>query len=179
MRIFISSAFSIILIIVVIFLGLYATGVLGNDGVVQVNQMEYASGGFTFSGELRDGQFCGDGTINFQDGSKYSGGFTADVCCSIGFFAANEAYLFGETGCIRISPQFNSAESAELFPLPGSGGYNLSNSLPKEKFSGPSGFEFQIAHTLECVRMGKTQSDLLPLTDTIEVMEIIDRVIAV
>jgi len=71
----INLIFAMILIAVVVFFGLYAMGILGNDGVVQVDQMAYVSGGFTFSGELKDGQFSGDGTINFQDGSRYRGEF--------------------------------------------------------------------------------------------------------
>ena len=95
---------------------------------------------------------------------EYSDGFVADVCCSIGFFGVNEACVFGETGSIRIAQPFNAAESCELF------------ASPSEKFSGPSGFEFEVAHTMECIRGGKTQSDLLPMSDTIAAMEIIDKI---
>ena len=107
---------------------------------------------------------------------EYTGGFTADLSCSINFFAVNEAYIFGETGCIRIAPWFNAAESSELFTLIGADGAVLREPLPAEKFNAASGFEFEIIHALECVRGGKLQSDVVPLSKTIEAMEIIDRV---
>ena len=107
---------------------------------------------------------------------EYSGGFTADLSCSIGFFAVNEAYLFGEAGCVRIAPWFNAAESSGLFTLIGADGSTLRDPLPAENFSGASGFEFEINHALECIRGGKTQSDVVPLSKTIQALEIIDRV---
>ena len=77
MRKFMVFVCAIMFIVAIVFFGLFAMGVLGDDGVIHVNQMAYVSGGFTFSGDLRDGLFSGDGTINFQDGSRYNGGFAA------------------------------------------------------------------------------------------------------
>jgi len=105
---------------------------------------------------------------------EYSGGFTADLSCSIDFSAPCEAFIFGESGYIRILPWFCAAGEIELFAVPG-GKDNFSDPVFAEKFSAASGFEFQIAHTMDCIRRGKIQSDLVPLSATIEAMELIDK----
>ena len=107
---------------------------------------------------------------------EYADGFVADICCSIDFFTPNEAYIFGKTGYIRIAPWFNAARSIELFvtPVPGQG--SLAELSLAEEFSAESGFEFEIMHIMECIRNGKTESDIVPLADTIEAIEIMDRI---
>jgi len=105
---------------------------------------------------------------------EYSGGFTADLSCSIDFSAPCEAFVFGESGYIRIPPWFNAAGEIELFAVHG-GRDNSRDPVFVEKFSAASGFEFQIAHTMDCIRQGKTQSDLVPLSATIEAMDLIDK----
>jgi len=124
---------------------------------------------------------------------EYTGGFVVDLASSVDFSAVSDACLFGETGCVRIDPRFSAAESAELSAFPA--GDNLREPVSIEKFDASAGgkpccttdalanaapvapgFEFQIAHTIECLRRGKTQSDLLPLAHSVEAIEIIDRV---
>jgi len=113
---------------------------------------------------------------------EYSGGFTADLSCSIDFSAPCEAFIFGENGYIRIPPLFNAASEIELFAIPaGRTPLEQSNSRDPvfvEKFNADSGFEFQIAHTMECIRQGKIQSDLVPLSATIEAMELINKTLS-
>jgi len=112
---------------------------------------------------------------------EYSCGFTADLSCSIDFSAPCEAFVFGERGYIRIPPWFNAAGEAELFAVPVHGLHglkgqdNFSDPVFTEKFTAASGFEFQIAHTMDCIKQGKIQSDLVPLSVTIEAMELIDK----
>jgi len=95
-RKYINSILATILVAVVVFFGLYAMGMADNDGVVKVDQMEYVSGGFAFSGELKNRQFSGDGTISFQDGSRYSGGFAAGRFDGIATFYNNSGAEDGE-----------------------------------------------------------------------------------
>lgn len=104
---------------------------------------------------------------------EYSGGFIAEVSCSIGFFACNDACIFGDEGYIRIAPMFNRAPKIELFS--GAAGYP-EKALDEFCIETPSGFEFEILHLTECIRQGKKQSDIVPLADTVEVSEIMEAV---
>ena len=137
----------------------------------------------TFAGnrplrECKSVSISGESGVDISDFVllEYDGGFTADMSCSINFFASNEAYIFGREGYIRVGPQFNSAENAELFILPDAGKPGPQKPLSAESYSGASGFEFEVAHAMECIRGGKTESNLLPLAATIEAAEIIDRI---
>jgi predicted dehydrogenase len=106
---------------------------------------------------------------------EYSGGFTADLSCSIDFSVPNDAYVFGEAGYIRIAPWFNTAGTIELYTTESG---NSEDPVFSERFNGASGFEFQINHFLDCIREGKKESDMVPLADTIEAMELIDKILA-
>jgi predicted dehydrogenase len=109
---------------------------------------------------------------------EYSGGFAAEISCSIAFFAPNDAYIFGDEGYIRIVPWFSSGRRIELFtsPLPSSADYRDAEPADEYGVETSSGFEFEILHLMDCVRRGKTQSDIIPLADTIEVGETMDRI---
>jgi len=102
---------------------------------------------------------------------EYDGGFAADICCSIDFSGVNEAYIYGENGFIHIAPWFNAAEEAELFTFD-----NSRQPLQVDKYYAPSGFEYEIANVIECIRRGDTQSNLLPLPETIKAIEKIDKI---
>ena len=65
-----------LLALVFVYFGLYAAGKLGADKLSHVNHKEYALGGFTYSGGLKNGLFSDYGAINFNTGDSYSGGFT-------------------------------------------------------------------------------------------------------
>ncbi|GHV94352.1 putative oxidoreductase [Spirochaetia bacterium] len=107
---------------------------------------------------------------------EYSGGFIAEVSCSIGFFACNDACITGDEGYIRIAPRFSSAPRIELFASPTATDYR-EEALDEFRLETPSGFEFEILHLTECIRRGKIQSDIVPLADTIEVSEIMEAVL--
>jgi len=109
---------------------------------------------------------------------EYADGVVAEIGCSISFHAPNDAFVFGDTGYIRMGPWFNAARKIELFTLPFAGADNYRDPVPADEFSIPPtpGFEFEIAHAMECIRTGKTESDIVTLSKTIEAMEIIDRI---
>jgi len=110
----------------------------------------------------------------------YDDGFVGEIKCSIGLWARNEAYLYGDRGYIRIAPFFNYAQRVELFtePMPKSGDYNIPE--PNNVFLAPtpSGFEFEIEHAAQCILEGQTESDRMPMADTIECAGIFDQLLA-
>jgi hypothetical protein len=53
----------------------YGLGAFGRDEVVEVAALEFASGGFTYTGPLAESFFKGQGQITFRNGERYTGGF--------------------------------------------------------------------------------------------------------
>lgn len=72
---YISAALAVLLVAVTAALGGYAAGLFDRDEAVHVEGMDYASGGFLYSGGLINGAFDGYGKVNFADGRHYSGWF--------------------------------------------------------------------------------------------------------
>jgi predicted dehydrogenase len=100
---------------------------------------------------------------------EYPGNRLAVLDCSLVVKTQIEAYLYGETGTLQlhnrfINPQnlsisFHDRESESLhMPLTGWGYYH------------------EILEVNECLRLGKTESDKLPLDFSIELMETLDWV---
>ena len=86
MRKFTTFTVTILLIATVVLLGLYSTGQIGGD-VTHVENHLYESGEFIFKGQLINGQFDGEGSLDFSDDSNYRGNFTD------GRFDGNGEYL--------------------------------------------------------------------------------------
>jgi predicted dehydrogenase len=105
---------------------------------------------------------------------EYSGGFIAEVTCSIGFFARNDAYILGDEGYVRIAPWCSTAPEIELF-APSAAGDQRETLLDTIRLDTPSGFEFEILHVMDCVRQGQRQSPIVSLADTIEISEITEK----
>jgi hypothetical protein len=57
-----------------VFLGLYAVGVLEFASISYASEQEY-SGSFTYNGGLQEGHFSGYGSLDFQNGDSFSGWF--------------------------------------------------------------------------------------------------------
>ncbi|MDR1587126.1 MAG: Gfo/Idh/MocA family oxidoreductase [Treponema sp.] len=108
----------------------------------------------------------------------YSGGFTAELSCGITHYAPCDAYIFGDEGYIRVVPWFSSGRKIELFSSPFPAAADNRAPEPADEYGPetPPGFEFEILHMMDRIRAGKIQSDIIPLADTIEVSEIMDRI---
>ncbi len=98
----------------------------------------------------------------------YGDGKTAELSASYAKKAPVDAVITGNDGLIRI-PQFLGAkelhihrtgEKPEILDFPYGEGQN---------------FKFEIAHAMECIAAGKTESDIMPLSKTLEIMETMDE----
>ena len=74
-RTVINACAAVILVAVIALLGVYASGLLDGGDLHMVDNVEYTEGGFSFSGGLKDGYFSESGTIYYEDGGIYRGGF--------------------------------------------------------------------------------------------------------
>ena len=81
--------------------------------------------------------------------------------------APTEALICGTQGFIRL-PHFHGAQELQLY---------RSGQAPEVlEFTYGEGqnFKYEIAHAMECIAAGKTQSDIMPHTETLAVMETMD-----
>lgn len=98
----------------------------------------------------------------------YRDGCRAMLSSSLSDTAPNEGIVFGTKGFIRV-PEFWGAHGFEV---------KLTGKDDPATVSAPYGdgenFKFEIAHVHECIRAGKTESDVLPLSKTLAIMETMD-----
>ncbi|MEQ1950611.1 Gfo/Idh/MocA family oxidoreductase [Mesorhizobium sp. CN2-181] len=121
---------------------------------------------------------------------------TATLACGFDRDGANSFMIFGEGGAIRIEAPFLKAQRITLFegrmsglplvgargPTSGAAGKLLSRlPLPGRKvghfpFPG-NGLQFEAAAVMEAVRAGAAQSSVMPLRESIAVLEVIETVL--
>jgi len=75
MKRFLTPVVTTVIIAFIVLSACYSLGIFNSGDAAQVMSREYSLGNFTYSGGLRDGLFNGIGTIDFQNGESYTGGF--------------------------------------------------------------------------------------------------------
>lgn len=96
---------------------------------------------------------------------KYKGGAIADISSAIGLSKPETAYIYGTMGYICI-PHFYGANEYTLYV----GGEE--NHVQKPYMG--NGFEEEIYEACRCIKDGRLQSDILPLSDSIEIIKQMD-----
>ncbi len=98
---------------------------------------------------------------------SYPNGAVAEISSAIGLQKPCVAWIYGTKGAIEV-PDFYGAQ--EFF---------LHTENGKRQFRFPSigdGFEEEIIEACRCIRAGKTESEILPLSKTIEILEQTDAI---
>ena len=98
---------------------------------------------------------------------KYKDGKIADLSSAITLDKSADAFVYGTRGYIYL-PKFYGAQ--EFF---------INVNGEQRRISAPSigdGFEEEIIEACECITQGKKQSDILPLAESIAILEIMDRI---
>lgn len=98
---------------------------------------------------------------------KYENGATAQISSAITTVKPDTGYICGTKGYIEI-PHFYGAQELIV---------NVNDK--QNHISKPSigeGFEEEIIEACECIRQGKLQSDVMPLCESIKMMELMDSV---
>jgi predicted dehydrogenase len=110
---------------------------------------------------------------------EYEDGITATIQCSIGMPSRNEGYIYGRNGYMRMGPWLNAPRRVELYTAPFIMSDAPVDQIPAEIFTSEStpGFEEEIRHAAECVRQGKKESPVVSLADTIEAVEITEKIL--
>lgn len=97
----------------------------------------------------------------------YPGGRHATLSSSISHQCPAEAVIYGTTGRISI-PWFHAAQELQVH-LEGQ-----DEEIIKLPYLEGEGFKYEIAHAMECIAAGKLESEVIPLAETLSVMETMD-----
>ncbi len=99
---------------------------------------------------------------------KYESGALATAHCTIGARTPAEALVIGEAGSIRVHAPFYAATAATL---------RHSNGEVEEvrmPLTG-NGYNYQAAAVMDCLRAGELQSFVMPLDESLAIMQLLDR----
>lgn len=99
---------------------------------------------------------------------KYSGGALAVLSCGLRTKGIDDARIYGTEGMIEIQPPFWGATHAEL----------VLDGKPAESIEIPiesNGLNYEAAEVMRCLREGLVESPVMPLDESLKLMEIMDR----
>ena len=113
----------------------------------------------------------GEKNVDYLDSVilEYEGGKFAHLSCGLGCERSISAYILGTKGRILLQDEF-------FFQATKVTAYDFDNHV-LETFEGPflkNGYEFEAIEAMECLRAGKTESDKVPLDETLAIMKILD-----
>ena len=99
----------------------------------------------------------------------YANGAIAQLHSTITANTANEAYIYGELGYLRLQPRFHESKGVEL---------RLYNGKNKTfHFEYPTfAYYFEAKEVMETIRSGKVESDKMSWQMSLDLMEILDAV---
>lgn len=99
----------------------------------------------------------------------YDQGVSASLSCSMRVFKPREAFIVGSHGYIKIPEIFFCPDKVSLH-LIGQEPENLH--LP---FEG-NGYNHEVNEVHQCLRAGQLESSIMPLEETIKIMQIMDQI---
>lgn len=99
---------------------------------------------------------------------KYDDTSLANLSCTFGANTNIEAIIYGSLGQIHMKRKFH--ESKEIV-LQIDGKEPEAFLFPRETF----GYDYEIEEVNECLRMGKKESDLWPLSQSLKLIHLLDR----
>jgi len=101
---------------------------------------------------------------------RYPGGEMASLVSSFAAHSSIQTEFSFENGFIRLNRRFHTPTTITYWKHP-----EEEITLSFEKGSG-FGYELEAAHVMECLDAGKTESDRMPLSMSLDLMEIMDQV---
>ncbi len=143
-----------------------AGGALLDVGIYPLNLTSYLFGNnpetLTATSYIENGV-----DIHTQMTLIYSDKVIASLSCAIGVKKPETAYIYGEEGYIML-PEFYGANEIVLFK-------NGEEKHIKRPCSG-NGFEEEITEACECIRQGRLQSSIMPLSESKAILSQMDDI---
>jgi predicted dehydrogenase len=103
---------------------------------------------------------------------RYNNGAMAQLFSTFSSNLATEADFCGTEGRIRLTSRFYETTSKVEYY---SGRVDTKEIIPVEKEQG-FGYQYEARHVNECLRKGLTESPVVPLVDTLLLMETLDKI---
>lgn len=97
---------------------------------------------------------------------KYAGGQLASIVTGVRINTPSEATLFGTDGSIKLHAPFWNLSKVTV----NAGGKSEELSIPYQN----GGFNYEAQEVMDCLRAGKTESAIMPLAETLSVMQTMD-----
>ena len=97
---------------------------------------------------------------------KYSGGQLASIVTGVRVNTPSEATVFGTNGSIKLHAPFWNVTKLTV----NSGGKSEELSIPYEN----GGFNYEAQEVMDCLRAGKSESAVMPLDETLSIMQTMD-----
>ncbi len=95
-----------------------------------------------------------------------------NICTSFNLKMTNEAIIYGSKGYIIFS-DFKDGERFTIYKHNGTNEIQETKNVLEKNHD--NGFIYQVEEVANCIREGKLESDIIPLDETIGIMEIIDK----
>lgn len=103
---------------------------------------------------------------------KYKSGALAQLFCTFSSNLATEADISGTKGRIRLTTRFYEPSSVvEYYP-----GLVLTKQIIEVKKEAGFGYWYEAQHVTDCLLKGMTESPVMKFSDTLELMETLDRI---
>ena len=100
---------------------------------------------------------------------KYDKGEIADLSFALSTAAVNDAYVYGTEGYIKIDDVFAVPTKASLF-------INRQETEVIEEAITGNALNYEAEEVMRCLRLGLKESPLMPLDESIQIMEIMDQI---
>ncbi|MBC8099580.1 MAG: Gfo/Idh/MocA family oxidoreductase [Armatimonadetes bacterium] len=101
---------------------------------------------------------------------RYADNALATLTCSVSVTTQCEAFICGEKGTLRIHPRWHGSGNAITLTL---------NGQPAQTIHAPvehNGYQYEAEEVMRCLRAGELESPVMPLDETIGIMQTLDRV---
>jgi predicted dehydrogenase len=102
---------------------------------------------------------------------KYPGGEMASLSSSFASYSSVQTEFWCQKGYLRLSKRWHARTQVVVWKE-GEEGEQILSPQPFEGL----GYNLEAAHVMDCLDAGKTESDLMPLSFSLHLMEVLDQV---
>jgi predicted dehydrogenase len=103
---------------------------------------------------------------------RFPSGCLANICTSYNLKMKNEAIIYGTKGFIDF-PQFSIGQQFTIHKHEGTN--DIKDTIDVLESNQDNGFIYQVEEVVHCIQEGKLESKIIPLNETIGIMEVMDK----
>jgi len=103
---------------------------------------------------------------------RFPSGCLTNICTSYNLKMTNEAIIYGMKGFITF-PEFSAGQRFTTFKHEGTN--DIKDTIEFHENRPGHGFIYQVEEVVRCIQDGKLESKIIPLNETIGIMEVMDK----